>query len=100
MGVEQQGGGARRKPDPPRRAARVPRRSPRDPELQVSDTIDLKLHVWRQNGAADAGKFEDYTQYANEISTHASFLEFLDVVNERLVQAGKTPIVFDHDCRE
>jgi len=69
----------------------------------VSDThatIDLKLHVWRQNGAKDAGKFEDYTAYAKEISTHASFLEFLDVVNERLVEAGKTPIVFDHDCRE
>lgn len=66
----------------------------------MSETIDLKLNVWRQNGPKDAGKFEDYSQYAKEISTHASFLEFLDVVNERLVEAGKDPIVFDHDCRE
>ena len=51
----------------------------------MSETIDLKLHVWRQNGPSDAGKFEDYSSYAREISTHASFLEFLDVVNERLV---------------
>jgi len=66
----------------------------------VSETIDLKLHVWRQDGPKDAGRFEDYSPYAKEISTHASFLEMLDVVNERLVEAGKTPITFDHDCRE
>jgi succinate dehydrogenase / fumarate reductase iron-sulfur subunit len=29
-----------------------------------------------------------------------SFLEMLDVVNEGLVEAGKMPIAFDHDCRE
>jgi succinate dehydrogenase / fumarate reductase iron-sulfur subunit len=66
----------------------------------VAETIDLKLHVWRQKGPSDKGRFEDYSQYAKGISTHASFLEFLDVVNERLVLDNKTPIVFDHDCRE
>jgi succinate dehydrogenase / fumarate reductase iron-sulfur subunit len=29
-----------------------------------------------------------------------SFLEMLDVVNERLTLEGKDPIAFDHDCRE
>jgi succinate dehydrogenase / fumarate reductase iron-sulfur subunit len=66
----------------------------------MAETIDLKLHVWRQDGPKDTGRFEDYSQYAKGISTHASFLECLDVVNERLVLAGKDPIVFDHDCRE
>jgi succinate dehydrogenase / fumarate reductase, iron-sulfur subunit len=66
----------------------------------VSDTIDLKLHVWRQSGPSDAGRFEDYSKYAKDISTHASFLELLDVVNERLIEAGQEPIAFDHDCRE
>ena len=64
------------------------------------DTIDLKLHVWRQSGPRDGGRFEDYSEHAKGISTHASFLEFLDVVNERLVLQGKEPIAFDHDCRE
>src|SRR6187399_3340855 len=66
----------------------------------MSDTIDLKLNVWRQDGPKDAGRFEDYSAYAKGISTHASFLECLDVVNERLIEAGKKPIAFDHDCRE
>jgi succinate dehydrogenase / fumarate reductase iron-sulfur subunit len=29
-----------------------------------------------------------------------SFLEMLDVVNERLTEKGEEPIAFDHDCRE
>jgi succinate dehydrogenase / fumarate reductase iron-sulfur subunit len=66
----------------------------------MSDTIDLKLHVWRQSSAKDAGRFEDYSAQAKGISTHASFLEMLDVVNERLIEGGKKPIQFDHDCRE
>lgn len=66
----------------------------------MAETINLKLHVWRQSGPKDSGRFEDYSAYAKDISTHASFLECLDVVNERLVLAGKDPIVFDHDCRE
>jgi succinate dehydrogenase / fumarate reductase iron-sulfur subunit len=66
----------------------------------MSDEIDLKLQVWRQAGPSSQGKFEDYTRYAKGISTHASFLEFLDVVNERMVAEDEAPIVFDHDCRE
>jgi succinate dehydrogenase / fumarate reductase iron-sulfur subunit len=66
----------------------------------MAETIDLKLHVWRQDGPGGRGDFVDCTKYATGISTHASFLEFLDVVNERLVLEGKDPIAFDHDCRE
>jgi succinate dehydrogenase / fumarate reductase iron-sulfur subunit len=29
-----------------------------------------------------------------------SFLEMLDVLNERLTQEGRDPVAFDHDCRE
>jgi succinate dehydrogenase iron-sulfur subunit len=58
----------------------------------------LKLHVWRQDGPADKGRFEQYT--ADNVSEHMSFLEMLDVVNEDLVMSGENPIAFDHDCRE
>lgn len=61
-------------------------------------TINLTLKVWRQNGPNDKGRFETYP--ANEISTDMSFLEMLDVVNERLTLEGAEPIAFDHDCRE
>lgn len=60
--------------------------------------LNLVLHVWRQGGAGKSGAFETYP--AKGISTHMSFLEMLDVVNERLIQEGKDPIAFDHDCRE
>lgn len=62
------------------------------------DTINLTLHVWRQKDGASNGSFEKYE--ANDISTHMSFLEMLDVVNERLMLDGHDPIAFDSDCRE
>ncbi|MCM2280533.1 MAG: succinate dehydrogenase/fumarate reductase iron-sulfur subunit [Bdellovibrionaceae bacterium] len=60
--------------------------------------INLKLKVWRQKGANQQGHFEEYD--AKGISTDASFLEMLDVVNQRLIKEGRDPISFDHDCRE
>jgi len=60
--------------------------------------LNLKLKVWRQNGPGDKGRFETYE--AKGISEHCSFLEMLDIVNERLEHDGKEPIAFDHDCRE
>lgn len=60
--------------------------------------IDLTLHVWRQESPKDTGRFDHIE--AKGISTHASFLEMLDVVNDRLLAEGKRPISFDHDCRE
>ena len=59
--------------------------------------MNLKLKVWRQKNAADKGHFENYTVEAN---THMSFLEMLDVLNEKLVSERKEPIAFSHDCRE
>jgi len=60
--------------------------------------MNLKLHVWRQSGPQAKGRFESYE--ARDISDHASFLEMLDVVNEGLIEQGKDPIAFEHDCRE
>ncbi|MCM2257465.1 MAG: 2Fe-2S iron-sulfur cluster-binding protein, partial [Vicinamibacteria bacterium] len=60
--------------------------------------MNLTLEVWRQKGPKDAGKFVTYE--AHDISTDMSFLEMLDVVNERLNEKGEEPIAFDHDCRE
>lgn len=60
--------------------------------------INLKLKVWRQKGASGEGRFEEYD--AKGISTDASFLEMLDIVNQGLIKDGKDPISFDHDCRE
>jgi len=58
----------------------------------------LVLHVWRQKGRDDAGRFVTYP--AADVSPDMSFLEMLDVVNEELILKGEDPIAFDHDCRE
>ncbi|HXS24537.1 MAG TPA: succinate dehydrogenase/fumarate reductase iron-sulfur subunit [Gemmatimonadales bacterium] len=60
--------------------------------------MNLKLRIWRQSGPHAAGRFVEYQ--APGISPDASFLEMLDVVNERLIENGEVPIAFDHDCRE
>src|SRR5919204_1942515 len=60
--------------------------------------MNLTLHVWRQAGPGGEGRLVQYD--APDISPDMSFLEMLDVVNERLVEQGQTPIAFDHDCRE
>lgn len=64
----------------------------------MSGTMNLTLKVWRQRNADDKGKLVTYE--AAGISPDMSFLEMLDVVNERLTQKGEDPIAFDHDCRE
>jgi succinate dehydrogenase / fumarate reductase iron-sulfur subunit len=60
--------------------------------------MNLTLRIWRQSGPSAPGRFVDYQ--APGISRDASFLEMLDVVNERLIEKGEVPIAFDHDCRE
>jgi len=60
--------------------------------------MDLTLLVWRQKGPKDAGRLEKYE--AKDISAEMSFLEMLDVVNEKLIKDDQEPIAFDHDCRE
>lgn len=34
------------------------------------------------------------------VSEHMSFLEMMDVLNDKLIREGKDPVAFDHDCRE
>jgi len=60
--------------------------------------VKFKLNVWRQENAKSAGRFEKYD--IDGITGGHSFLEMLDVLNEKLVMQGKEPIAFDHDCRE
>ncbi|MCY3634837.1 MAG: succinate dehydrogenase/fumarate reductase iron-sulfur subunit [bacterium] len=60
--------------------------------------MNLTLKVWRQPGPLAEGRFVTYE--ASGISTDASFLEMLDIVNERLIEMGDEPIVFESDCRE
>ena len=62
------------------------------------DTLSLKLKIWRQKSSQDKGEFKTYK--LNGLNTHMSFLEMLDVLNEKLVESNNEPIAFDHDCRE
>ena len=61
-------------------------------------TLSLTVKVWRQAGPNAQGGFETYE--APDVSEDMSFLEMLDVINERLISEGKEPIAFDSDCRE
>ncbi len=61
-------------------------------------TINLNLQIWRQENSDALGQLEEYT--LDNISTDMSFLEMLDVLNEKLTLEGKDPVAFDHDCRE
>jgi succinate dehydrogenase / fumarate reductase iron-sulfur subunit len=58
----------------------------------------VHLRVWRQSGPNDSGHFEEYD--LDDVSPDMSFLEMIDVLNERLIGEGHEPIAFDHDCRE
>ena len=64
----------------------------------MSHIENLTLKIWRQSGPADGGRFETYQ--IPEISDEASFLEMLDILNERLINDNAEPVTFDHDCRE
>jgi len=60
--------------------------------------MSFTIKVWRQKNAKAKGKFESYK--ISKISDECSFLEMLDILNEQLINEGKEPISFDHDCRE
>lgn len=61
-------------------------------------TMNLTLKIWRQKDAKSKGKMETYP--ISGISEHMSFLEMMDVLNEKLINEGQEPVAFDHDCRE
>ncbi|XRQ11826.1 succinate dehydrogenase/fumarate reductase iron-sulfur subunit [Actinomadura welshii] len=60
--------------------------------------MKLTLRVWRQSGPEEKGRMVEYR--LDDVSPDASFLEMLDVLNERLIADGEEPVAFDHDCRE
>jgi succinate dehydrogenase / fumarate reductase iron-sulfur subunit len=60
--------------------------------------MKLTLDVWRQPGPHKPGRFVTYD--VPDVNEHMSFLEMLDVLNQRLVEKGEDPIAFDSDCRE
>lgn len=61
-------------------------------------TINVRLKIWRQEGPQDQGRFEEFE--LNDILTEMSFLEMLDVLNEKVMREGKRAIEFESDCRE
>ncbi len=61
-------------------------------------TLRLKLRIWRQAGPDEPGAFLDVD--AHDIPEDCSFLEMLDIVNERLIDDDIEPVTFAHDCRE
>jgi len=60
--------------------------------------VRLTLKIWRQERRDSSGRFQTYE--VEDISPDYSFLEMLDILNERLEEKGERPIAFDHDCRE
>lgn len=64
----------------------------------ASKNINITLKIWRQKNSKVKGQLETYK--LNSVSTDSSFLEMLDQLNEQLIEEGKEPVAFDHDCRE
>lgn len=60
--------------------------------------MKLTLKVWRQKDGQTKGKLETYV--LDDVNSHMSFLEMLDVLNEQLIAKREEPIAFEHDCRE
>ena len=66
--------------------------------MSAKKGLNLTLKIWRQKNNKSKGQFETYK--ISDVSTDSSFLEMLDMLNENLVNEGKEPVAFDHDCRE
>jgi succinate dehydrogenase / fumarate reductase iron-sulfur subunit len=60
--------------------------------------MKLFLKIWRQSNADSDGNFQNYE--IEDITFDMSFLEMMDVLNEKLIVEGLDPVAFDHDCRE
>jgi succinate dehydrogenase / fumarate reductase iron-sulfur subunit len=60
--------------------------------------MKLTVNVWRQPSSSEPGTFETHALHG--ISPDMSFLEMLDVLNQQLIESGREPVAFDHDCRE
>lgn len=60
--------------------------------------MNFTLQIWRQSNARAQGRMVRFE--VTDISPDISFLDMLDVLNERLIEKGEDPVAFDHDCRE
>jgi succinate dehydrogenase / fumarate reductase iron-sulfur subunit len=60
--------------------------------------VRLTLKIWRQPATSAKGSMHTYE--LDDVSPDMSFLEMLDVLNEKLNSQGEEPIAFDSDCRE
>ncbi|MGB1057129.1 MAG: succinate dehydrogenase/fumarate reductase iron-sulfur subunit [Flavobacteriales bacterium] len=60
--------------------------------------MNLTLKVWRQDGPENKGRLE--THQLSGVTGDMSFLEMMDVLNDKIIREGGDPVVFDHDCRE
>ena len=60
--------------------------------------MNFKLKIWRQKNVREQGRFETYS--VEDIASDTSFLEMLDILNDKLIREGGSPVAFDHDCRE
>jgi succinate dehydrogenase / fumarate reductase iron-sulfur subunit len=61
-------------------------------------SINLTLKIWRQANSDSLGNLDTYP--LDNVHTDMSFLEMLDILNEKLTKDGKEPVAFDHDWRE
>lgn len=64
----------------------------------MAEEFTIHLKIWRQDGPDQRGGFVEYT--LDTVNEHMSFLEMLDVLNEKILSEGGEPIEFDYDCRE
>ena len=60
--------------------------------------MNINLKIWRQASGENEGKLHDYR--LENVDPNISFLEMLDILNNKLVKEKKDPVAFDHDCRE
>tara|TARA_R110000796_G_scaffold74374_1_gene167337 strand:- start:334432 stop:335202 length:771 start_codon:yes stop_codon:yes gene_type:complete len=66
--------------------------------MSTANGLNLTLKVWRQKNDKTKGQMETYQ--VSDISPDSSFLEMMDILNEKLINDGGDPVAFDHDCRE
>ena len=66
--------------------------------MSTSKGMNLTLKIWRQKNANAKGQIETYQ--LSDVSPDSSFLEMLDMLNDKLINEGNSPVAFDHDCRE
>jgi len=64
--------------------------------MSININVTLKIH--RQDNKTTPSFIE--THNIDSISSDASFLEMLDILNEKLIEEDKNPIAFESDCRE